>query len=119
MKLLHLTLDIKTISEANCSQHWSIKHKRHTKQKKRISYEFKIRELLIPLPCHIKLTRISYRSLDAEDNLPCAFKWIKDQIAAEITGNRVAGRADDDKRMTWEYGQEKGSPQSIRIEIFV
>jgi hypothetical protein len=117
MSNIEWNLFIKTVSEANCSEHWSKKHKRHSFQKKAIWAQFKKEGITIPLPCHVKLTRISSRKLDIGDNLPCAFKWIKDEIAAQITGNKVAGRGDDDERITWEYDQVKGSPQSIRISF--
>ncbi len=117
-KIIDWNLPIKTVSEANCSEHWSKKHKRHKLQKKIIWVEFKRKGTKIPLPCHIKLTRVSPRFLDIGDNLPCAFKWIKDSIAAHLTGNYIYGRADDDKRITWEYDQEKGKSQGVKIEIF-
>jgi len=118
MQPIILNLPIKTVSEANSSEHWSKKHKRHKQQQKIIFYSLNSLDQKISLPCHIRLTRISPRKLDRDDNLPCAFKWIKDQIAADITGIKVAGRADEDERISWEYAQDKGSPQSIRIEIF-
>lgn len=117
-KNIEWNLPIKTVSEANCSEHWTKKHKRHKSQKKMIWYQFKKEEKKITLPCHIKMTRISQRFLDKGDNLPCSMKYIRDSIAEEITGIKISGRADDDERITWEYSQEKGKPQSIKIEIF-
>jgi hypothetical protein len=117
-KIVEWNLNIKTVSEANCSEHWSRKHKRHKSQKKSIRIQFIYLKPNIFLPCHVKLIRISPRLLDQDDNLPCAFKWIKDEIAAHLTGNFVPGRADEDYRISWSYSQEKGSPQSIRIEFY-
>jgi len=117
-KIISLHLQIKTVSEANCSEHWTKKSKRHKAQKKAIWWAFKSMGTKTPLPCHVKLTRISSRMLDIGDNLPCSMKYLRDAIAEEITGIKVAGRADDDERITWEYDQEKGKPQSIRIDIF-
>lgn len=117
-KIIDWHLPIKTVSEANCFEHWTKKHKRHKLQQKYIWLAFKSERDFCPLPCHVKLTRISTRFLDKEDNLPCSFKWIKDEIAAHLTGILMPGRADDDKRIIWEYAQEKGKPQSIRVEIF-
>lgn len=80
----------------------------------------------ISLPCEILLTRISSRFLDAHDNLPGSFKFIVDQIARFIFEKeinekgliRTAGLFDNDSRITWKYAQQKGKPQSIRLEIF-
>lgn len=117
-KIISLHLPIKTVSEANCSEHWSKKHKRHKSQKKLVWWAFKSLEKIDLLPCHVKLTRISSKFLDTGDNLPCSMKYIRDAIAEVLTGIKIAGRADDDKRITWEYDQEKGSLQAIRVEIF-
>jgi hypothetical protein len=116
--ILQTELPIKTVSEANCSEHWTKKHKRHISQKEMVSWFFKPLRSQIFLPCHIKLIRISPRRLDKDDNLPCSFKWIKDEIAAQLTGYLTPGRADEDPRITWSYDQEKGTPQRIRLEIY-
>jgi hypothetical protein len=70
------------------------------------------------LPVVIILTRISSRKLD-DDNLPTAFKWIRDSIADYIIPGLKPGRADDNKGLTFVYRQEKGKPkeQAIRIQI--
>lgn len=123
-------LPLKTVSEANCFEHYRIKSKRHQQQ------QFFIRQLFIHeaqkivLPCTVKMIRLAPRTLDEDDNLRMAFKWIKDEIseclipekrAAYVTKKgriqEVKGRADSDKRITWEYGQEKTKIQGIRIEI--
>lgn len=117
-KIIEWHLPIKTVSEANSSEHWTKKHKRHKAQQWAIWIEFTKIENKIPLPCYVKLTRVSPRFLDIGDNLPCAFKWIKDSIATHLTGISAYGRADDCKEITWEYDQEKGKPQSVKVEIF-
>lgn len=117
-KIIEWHLPIKTVSEANSSEHWSKKHKRHKAQKKAIWWAFKRDGTNCHPPCNVKLTRISSRFLDVGDNLPCSMKYIRDAIAEELTGIKIAGRADDDERITWEYAQEKGSPQSIKVEIY-
>lgn len=123
-------LPIKTVSESNNSEHWTKSRKRHKQQ------QFFIRSLFLHemepifLPCQIKLIRHSPRLLDSEDNLPMAFKWIKDEIGACLFPEKVVvyrkkngtlaknkGHADSDPRVTWAYGQEKSPCQSIRIEI--
>lgn len=123
-------LPIKTISEANCSEHWTIKSKRHRRQQFFVRCLFNKEGATIPLPCIITLTRISCRLLDDEENLPMAFKWIKDEIGACIFPEKVIiyqksngkmaknkGHADSDPRIKWKYAQEKGKRLGIRIEI--
>lgn len=121
-------LPIKTVSEINCSEHWSKKHKRHKLQ------QFFVRQLFIheateiTLPCEIKLTRLSPRQMDC-DNLPTSMKYIKDEIAEHLTGKggyyitkkghvkAIKGHADNDKRITWSYHQEKYKILAVKIEI--
>jgi hypothetical protein len=112
-------LPIKTASEANSSEHWAVKAKRHKIQKKWIKAIFLKERPHISLPACIKLTRITPRSLDKDENLPMAFKYIKDYIADQIIPGLAPGRADDSKELTWEYDQEKGNQReyAVRIEI--
>lgn len=112
-------LPIKIANEANSSEHWTKKGKRHQIQKKWIkAYFLKDRPSIFP-PCEVILTRIAPRELDAHDNLKTSLKWIVDEIAAQLTGNHVPGRADDNKEIKWEYQQEKGKPKEygLRIEL--
>lgn len=115
--MIEFTLPIKTISEANSSEHWTKKHKRHKQQK------FIVRSFLntlkpnITLPCHITLTRIAPRSLDAADNLPASFKWILDTICDYILPGLANGRADSNPDIHVTYSQEKGKPKQYSIKI--
>jgi len=121
-------LPIKTVSEANSSEHWIKKSKRHKTQQFFIRLLFKKAQENITLPCQVTLTRLSSRSLD-DDNLRMAFKWIRDELSDLLTGNtkfyinkkgraqRIAGRSDSDPRIKWEYAQEACKTQGIRVEI--
>ena len=116
--MLELMLPIKTVSEANkTNEHWSKKHKRHKHQKALIYYHLKSRQTIISLPCHITLTRIAPRKLDDADNLPSAFKWIKDAICDYITPGLQAGRADDNPNIHFSFDQKKGKPKEYSILI--
>lgn len=116
-KWIQVEIPIRTVSEANSSEHWTKKHRR--KQAQRFALEFGLAwyKKEIRLPCHITLTRIAPRSLDTGDNLPCSFKHIRDVIAELITGDKRPGLADSDERLTWEYKQEKGKPKQYAIRI--
>ncbi len=123
-------LPIKTVSEANCSEHWTKKSRRHRQQQHfvRLSYLSHVKE--ISLPCHVTMTRLATRMLDKEDNLPMSMKWIKDELAECIIQPKeqvykdkkgkmrvLKGRCDDDPRIIWHYAQEKNPICSVRIEI--
>lgn len=113
-------LPIKTASEANSSEHWTVKAKRHKLQKRWVKTFFLRERPQISLPARVVLTRVAPRQLDSQDNLPASLKYVVDAIAEQLTGNFVPGRADSDKRMSWEYKQQKGKPHeyAVKIEIF-
>lgn len=121
---------LKTTSEANSQEHWSKKASRHTTQKWAIKAEYLNSKEKPKLPCDITLVRISPRKLDRDENLPMAFKWIKDALADCLVGEKIAsensprrpgmklyGRTDDDERITWHYKQEKGEPKEYAVKI--
>lgn len=123
-------IPLKTVSEANSSEHWTKSSKRHRQQQFFIRQLFNTESIKIGLPCTVKMTRMSSRLLD-DDNLRTAFKWIRDEISEclipEKCGKYVdnkgiirflKGRADNDTRIIWEYAQEKSRNQGVKIEIF-
>lgn len=114
---IEVTLPIRTVSEANSSEHWTKKHKRHKKQQFLVTLAIKGLKCKLTLPCEIKLTRYAPRCLDKHDNLPMSFKYILDCICGIITPGKKAGRADDDDRISVLYHQEKSKKYSIKIEI--
>ncbi len=120
---------MKTVSEANCSEHWRVKSKRHKIQQFLIASLFKHEAQEIPFPCCVTLIRLSPKPLDS-DNLTCAFKWIRDEISecllpdeqktflnAKGKPQKIKGRLDSDPRILWRYSQRKCKIQGIRIEI--
>src|SRR5574338_709033 len=122
-----IKIPIRIESEANMggkrsgrliSSHWSQKFKRNRTQKFCVGLDLLASGYKPNLPCCVKLVRIAPRNLD-EDNLIYAFKKIKDVVADYIIPGLAPGRADGDKRIKWEYDQEKGEPKeyAIRIEI--
>jgi len=123
-------IPLTTVSEANSSEHWSKSSKRHRQQQFFIRAMFHGLKEEIPLPCKITLTRLNSRGLDKSENLPMAFKYIKDEIAlcifpeyrkSYVAKNgkikQIKGRGDEDVRLNWDYAQEKSSRMGIRIEI--
>lgn len=109
-------IPIKTVSEANKHEHWTKAHKRHKMQKNAIYAILSGKLSSIKIPCKIKLIRIAPRKLDADDNLPMSFKFIKDYICSIIRPGLKPGRADD-KGFIFEYDQKKGESKEYAIEI--
>tara|TARA_R110000868_G_scaffold136519_4_gene349514 strand:+ start:2239 stop:2685 length:447 start_codon:yes stop_codon:yes gene_type:complete len=114
---VEITLPIRTVSEGNCFEPWQKKHKRHKSQKRQISLLFSMIKQKPTLPCKLKFTRYAPRTLDKHDNLPISFKWLCDQICSELTGNYVAGRADDSDQIEISYDQVKSKEYGIKIQI--
>lgn len=117
-KILEWHIPIRTVSEANCSEHWTKKNKRHHLQKDWIKLYFKKQKNIPSLPLTIKLTRLAKKTLDADDNLRMSFKWIKDYIADCLIPGLAPGQADDDKRLTWQYEQEIAKSYGIIITFY-
>ncbi len=127
--MIKIELPIKTVSEANSSEHWTKKAERHKYQQYLLNWGFRPYKNSIQLPCIVKLIRLSPRTLD-DDNLRTAFKYVRDEISEILIPEKkkyylskqgravpIKGRADDDPRIKWEYDQEKCKIQAIRIEI--
>ena len=98
-------IPIKTVSEGNIREHWHKAASRHTAQ--RMAVEKALAQCSKQeLPCTVELIRYGLRKLDS-DNLQFSFKWIRDAVADWLVPGLKRGRADDDPRITWEYGQTK------------
>ncbi len=112
-------LPLKTASEANSSEHWTKKAKRHRLQKQKIKAVLLSERPQIAIPCAIVLTRIAPRQLDSHDNLATSMKYVSDALAEFLVPGKAPGRADDCKEIVWAYKQEKGGVReyAIRIEI--
>lgn len=101
-------LPIKTVSEMNARGHWATRAKR-MRMARHTAY------VLCPafeLPCTVRLVRISSGTLDS-DNLTSALKGCRDGVADRL------GVADNDPRVQWEYGQERGKrgTYGVRVEL--
>lgn len=110
-----LDLPLQTLSEANCFEHWTKKHKRHKLQQRTVALFLKPVRDKIKLPCKILFTRLAPNRLDKHDNLPMSFKYIVDAVCAIITGNFQAGKADSDERIFIAYDQLESKIYGVRI----
>jgi len=123
LMITSITIPLKLVSEANCSQHWTKKNKRHKQQKMIVksylySYMPAYHDCLNVMGAKviITLTRSSPRQFDS-DNLQSSFKWIRDTIAGWLTNTDVPGWADNDARITWIYEQKKTTNKEHYITI--
>lgn len=114
--MIDWTLDIPTVSEANNTDHWTVKSKRKKLQKTLLQLRWQKEKPNVPLPCKVKLTRLAPRKLDS-DNLVYCFKHIRDVIADLIRPGLSPGQADSCDLIKWDYSQESAPGRSIRIEI--
>lgn len=122
-------IPLKTVSESNVREHWHKRAQRHTLQQMIVRSLFvKVLEP-IPLPCTVKMIRLSNKRIDS-DNLQMAFKWVRDQLGECLIPEErkfyidkkgktreLKGRCDDNPMIKWEYDQEKSKEIGIRIEI--
>lgn len=114
---IRMTLPIRTVSEANNFDHWSVKGRRHKMQKGWVVMALATTKRFINLPCKVTITRVASRILDQHDNLPMSLKFITDAICEELTGIKQAGMADNDERIKIEFKQEKSSIHGVKVLI--
>src|ERR1700690_724652 len=130
MQPIEFEFDVSTISEANCSDHWLKKSKRHQQQQFFTRLAFKKYAENLILPCEIIMPRLGPNFLDEKDNLRMALKWIKDELGACILPDKVVnyytarskfkqnkGHADSGPRIKWTYAQEKRRKKGVKIKI--
>ena len=115
---MKIKIPLKLASEANSSEHWSKKSKRHKNQKFIVTAFMKTFECG-QAPWVVKLTRFAPRPFDS-DNAQMAFKYVRDAISEYLLDCKLAGRADSDPRISWEYAYEKtkDAEHYITIEVF-
>lgn len=100
-----LLLPLRIESVANRREHWASRAKR-TKAHRAAALAVQP----IPLPCVVTMTRIAPRQLD-DDNLRSGFKALRDGIADRL------GVPDNDPRIEWRYGQERGEPKQYAARV--
>lgn len=109
-----VTLPIKIVSSLNLREFWRTRANRNTSHRAAAFIGLRGATKWKPemVPCTVKLTRIAPRELDG-DNLQGGFKSVRDGVADWL------GIDDNDKRINWEYAQERGAPKhyAARVEI--
>lgn len=109
-----IQLPIRTISEANNYDHWTVKAKRKETNNNLVKLALNPIKHKIQLPCTVTLKRYGHNLLDTFENLPMSFKQIVDCIAEILTG-KSRGRGDNDPRITWKADQEKSPDYGVKI----
>lgn len=113
MKLL---IPIRVDAWANMRGHWRTQQKKKDKEKQAISTVLAFQRDIPQLPVVITFTRFAPRFLDC-DNLPSAFKYIRDEIARHYNSDDAPSA-----KFRWIYQQEKTTVADlhryfIQIEI--
>lgn len=117
-KSLEIEVPIRTVSEANCFEHWRKKHERHKEQKRKLALALWPIKCQITTPCHIKLTRYAPKKLDKHDNLPMSLKYIVDGCCEILTGDYRPGKADEDEdKFCISYDQVLSKEYGVKIEF--
>lgn len=108
---ISISVPLRTRSMANARLHWAAKAKIVKAEREAVAMHCRG---LGPeqVPCTVTLTRIAPRQLD-DDNLRSALKAVRDEVA------RLLKVDDRDKRVVWEYGQEKGEPKEYAVIVEV
>lgn len=116
MNDVEITLPLRTVSEANSSEHWSRKSKRHNTQKELVKWQLKNKKPPNQTPVEITLTRIAPRYMDYS-NLVSSFKYIEDACAEYFHPGLAPGRADGFGDISFIHKQLKGNPKEYKIKI--
>jgi hypothetical protein len=122
-------LPLRTVSEANSSEHWSKKARRHRMQHYFVRLSYNKNVPCMHLPCKATLTRLAPRQLDT-DNLLTSMKYIRDELSECILGiekkiyrtakgkfKSICGHNDSDPRISWHYDQRKSKTYGIEITL--
>ncbi len=104
--MIDIFVPMKTVSEANLSEHWSKKYKRSQIQQWSVKCFLKnsLYDKNVQLPLKILMIRRGKRKMDF-DNLTISLKHVRDAIAHYLLPGFAAGMADNDPRLSFEYGQ--------------
>ena len=112
---MKISMPIHLISEANNTEHWTVKHRRK-KQIKIIMRSAFNRRKKPELPVKIIFTRVAPRSLDI-DNLWHSMKTPIDTACDWLIPGLKPGHADSDKRIEIACKQRKGEVRQYSLEV--
>lgn len=93
----------------NARGHWAPRAAR-AKRHRQTTHWALLTSVKPALPCTVILTRIAPRELDG-DNLQASLKATRDGVADWL------GVDDRDARVTWRYGQRRGTSKRYAVEV--
>ena len=107
-------MPIRTISEANCRDHWA-KKARRVKEQRTLARVLVMNEVgrkrMLGRPVSVALKRIGPRRLD-DDNLRGALKAVRDGVADALCID------DGSAAVTWGYSQDSRR-RTYRVEVVI
>lgn len=109
----------KIVSEANNTDHWTVKHKRRNAQKIEVMAtmsDFPTSQFA-KHPLLIRIIRLGGRKMD-DDNFQNAVKAIRDAIADQLRPGLAPGQADNTDQIVWDYRQKPGKERCILVEFW-
>ena len=110
---MRFVVPVRTVSEANRREHWSVKAKRAKQQREAagmMMVSMGVHRGRPKPPLSVTLTRVAPRKLDT-DNLARSLKAVRDGIADAL------GIDDGDERVAWLYAQRRGAAKTYEVEV--
>jgi len=108
--MIMTTMPIRTVSEANLREHWTVTCRRRKKHRQDAHWAMK--QFARPrLPVAITLTRMSPRPLDQHDNLPISMKAAADGICDWL------GVDDGSPDVQFMYRQQRSKTAGVHVMI--
>lgn len=107
------TFRFRTAPHLNAREPWFVSHAKKKGERGALLDAWNLAGRPVPpLPATITFVRIAPRPLDEGDNLPSAFKAMRDELAKRLGVN-------DDRKapVTWLYAQERGAPRTYAVRV--
>jgi hypothetical protein len=105
-----MRIPLRTVSAANEHEQWRARHRRIKAEREAIAWLLKSKRPP-PLPVVVTMTRVGPTNGLDDDNLPSAFKGIRDEIA------RWLGVDDRSPQVRWVPAQRREPKWGVVIEV--
>lgn len=105
-----IAIPLRTVPGLNAREHWSARARRVKAERRAVAWSLAGKQRP-PVPCTVRLTRVSPRGTADDDNLAGAMKAVRDQVAEWL------GVDDKDRAsVRYVYAQRRG-PWAVEIEF--
>lgn len=105
-----ILVPLRTVPGLNAREHWRVKAKRTQIERKTVA-GYLITAKKPPIPCSVRLTRVSPRGVADDDNLVGAMKAVRDEVA------RWLGIDDKHRNQVRYFYEQKRGPWGVLIEF--